>query len=74
MLSPRRGRQWGRGQKLMCSGRTRGLIHGLESLIWATAVGVGPVLGGVFSEFLSWKWCFRVAGEAHLPEISNHMY
>jgi hypothetical protein len=41
--------------------RTRGMIYGMESLIWATAAGVGPVLGGLFSEFVSWRWCFYIA-------------
>lgn len=41
--------------------RTRGVAFGLESLIWATAAAVGPVLGGFFSELVSWRWCFYTA-------------
>jgi MFS family permease len=33
--------------------RDRGLYFGLLSVVWAFASGVGPVLGGVFSEKLS---------------------
>ncbi|PCG91880.1 Major facilitator superfamily domain, general substrate transporter [Penicillium occitanis (nom. inval.)] len=33
--------------------RDRGLYFGLLSVVWAIASGVGPVLGGVFSEKLS---------------------
>jgi MFS family permease len=38
------------------SARNRGLAFGLESLIWASAAAVGPVLGGAFSELVSWRW------------------
>ena len=38
--------------------RTRGLVYGMESLIWAAAGALGPVLGGVFAELVDWRWCF----------------
>ncbi|KAJ5859408.1 putative MFS-type transporter [Penicillium chrysogenum] len=40
--------------------RDRGLYFGLISVVWALASGVGPVLGGVFTEKASWRWCFWV--------------
>ncbi|CAI7584438.1 unnamed protein product [Penicillium crustosum] len=40
--------------------RDRGLYFGLLSVVWALASGVGPVLGGVFTEKASWRWCFWV--------------
>ncbi|KAJ1330962.1 MFS transporter DHA2 family glioxin efflux transporter [Microdochium nivale] len=40
--------------------RTRGVYYGLMGLVWAVASAVGPVLGGVFTSQVSWRWCFWV--------------
>lgn len=40
--------------------KTRSLLFGLVEVIWAVAGGIGPLLGGVFAEKVSWRWCFFV--------------
>lgn len=36
----------------------RGRIQGLFSGVWATASLIGPLLGGVVTDALSWRWIF----------------
>lgn len=40
--------------------RNRGTYFGMVGMVWAFASGVGPILGGVFTEKVSWRWCFYV--------------
>jgi len=38
----------------------RAKVQGYLASVWAVSAVVGPTLGGVFSEFLSWRWIFFV--------------
>ena len=45
---------------LLTKHRRRSLFLGLCECIWAIAGGVGPILGGVLAQLLSWRWIFWV--------------
>ena len=38
----------------------RARVQGYVASVWGVAAVVGPTLGGVFSEYLSWRWIFFI--------------
>lgn len=50
---------WYRFDKLtICS--HRGMFLATTGLVWAISAGVGPLLGGVFTQYLNWRWVFWI--------------
>lgn len=46
--------------------RDRGLYLAITSIIWAVGTAVGPILGGVFTTRVHWRWCFWMNCTSHL--------
>ncbi|KAI1180570.1 MFS multidrug transporter-like protein [Nemania sp. FL0916] len=40
--------------------RERSLYLGLTGFVWAIAGAAGPLIGGAFTESVSWRWCFWI--------------
>lgn len=40
--------------------RERAKVQGYIASVWAASSVLGPTLGGVFAEFLSWRWIFFI--------------
>ena len=44
--------------------KQRGKYQGIFGMVLAVSGSIGPLLGGAFTEKLSWRWCF-VSAQAH---------
>jgi MFS family permease len=40
--------------------RDRSFYIGTVGAVWAVASALGPVLGGIFAEYVGWRWCFYI--------------
>lgn len=39
--------------------RERAKYYALTGIIWAISSGIGPILGGVFTQTIGWRWCCK---------------
>lgn len=40
--------------------RKRSLYLGFVGFVWALAGSAGPLIGGAFTQYVSWRWCFWI--------------
>ena len=44
----------------------RGKYQGILGMVVATANSIGPLVGGIFTEKASWRWCFVRSASTHI--------
>lgn len=40
--------------------RKRSVYLGFSGVVWAVAGAAGPLIGGAFTEYVTWRWCFWI--------------
>jgi predicted MFS family arabinose efflux permease len=45
--------------------RMRGLMLALLGTVWSLASAIGPVIGGLLAQDVSWRWCFWLNRESY---------
>ena len=53
--------------------RERAKYYALTGIVWAISSGVGPMLGGVFTQTIGWRWCCMLTLSTSLWHQSNSL-
>ncbi|DAA76129.1 TPA_exp: Uncharacterized protein A8136_1166 [Trichophyton benhamiae CBS 112371] len=40
--------------------RTRSMYFGIIGMVWAISGIIGPVIGGLMTQYTTWRWCFYI--------------
>lgn len=52
----------------------RAKYYGLSAIVWAIASALGPMLGGVFTSTIGWRWCCKVLSPTNMTAQANQSF